>query len=127
MIIIEGLSETKNAMIMLSVGEHLWVKGIGGNLIRFSKLSEVEYRVTLFSVWKEAARFLLKNLRVDARVTKAEAFRLLIKLGARPCEMVSSRFVDEREALDEIGDRELSYQDYVKEVRKKGLLMQVNP
>jgi len=114
-------------MNLLSTGEHLWVNGIGSNLIRFSKLSEAYYRVTLFTVWKDAARFLVKNLRVDAKVSQAEAFRLVKKLGARPCKVVKSRVVDDREASGECGDRELSYQDYVKEVRNNGLLMQVNP
>lgn len=127
MIKIEGLEETKNAMNLLGVGEHLWVQGIGGNLIRFGKLSEANYRVTLYSVWREAARFLVKSLRVDARVNHAEAFRLVKKLGARPCKVVKSRVIDEPEASGEYGDRELSYQDYVKAVRDKGLLVQVNP
>jgi hypothetical protein len=127
LIIIKGFSETKNAMILLSAGEHLWVKGIGSNLIRFSKLSEAGYRVTLFSVWRDSTCFLVKDLRVDARVTQAEAFRLVIKLGARPCKVVRSGFVDERGALDDFGDRELSYQDYVNEVKDKDLPMQINP
>lgn len=127
MIKIEGLRNTENAMHLLGLGEHLWVQGIGSNLIRFSRLSEANYRVTLYSVWRDAARFLVKNLRVDARVNETEAYRLVKKLGARPCKVVNSRVIDESEASGEFGGREISYQDYVKEVRGEGLLVQVNP
>ena len=127
MIKIEGLRETKNEMDLLGMGEHLWVKGIGSNLIRFSKLSEAKYRVTIYSVWRDAARFLVKNLSVDARVNQAEAFQLVKKLGARPCRVVKSGIVDEPEVSGEVSDVELSYHDYVKVARNKGLLVQVNP
>ncbi len=127
MIKIEGLQETRNAITLLGLGEHLWVRGIGSNLIRFSKLSEANYRVTLYSVWRDATRFLVKNLCVDAKVSQAEAFRLVKKLGARPCKVVKSRVVVEAEASNGFGDRVLSYQDYVKEAREKGLVVQVNP
>jgi hypothetical protein len=126
MIKIEGLSETTTALNQLGMGEHLWVRGIGDNLIRFIKLSETNYRVSLFSVWREAARFCAKNLLVDARVNQTEVLRLVKKLGARPCKVVNSGVIVEP-ALGEVSDRELSYQDYVDEVKDKGFIVQVNP
>lgn len=103
------------------------MQGIGSNLIRFSKSSEANYRVTLYSVWRDATRFLVKNLKVDAKVSQAEAFRLVKKLGARPCKVVKSRVIDESGAICESVGIELSYNDYVKEAIEKGLMVQVNP
>ena len=88
---IDGLSSAKHALQLLDMGEHLWVLGIGSSLIRFKKLSEVSYRVSLYSVWREAMRFSMRSLNVDARVSQIEAYKLVEKLGARPCKLVKNR------------------------------------
>jgi hypothetical protein len=124
---IDGLSSAKHALQLLDMGEHLWVLGIGSSLIRFKKLSELSYRVSLYSVWREAMRFSMRSLNVDARVSQTEAYKLVEKLGARPCKLVKNRTIDEPDMSGDVGGDEISYLEYVKAVKGSGFLVQVSP
>lgn len=124
---IEGLKHTEHALRLLINGEHMWVLGIGGNLIRFSKKSESSCRVSLYSVWREAMRFVVRDLKVDARVSQTEAIKLVEKLSSRPCKVVRNNIVDEPDELDDIGRDQISYLDYMKAVTVKGLMVQASP
>jgi len=124
---VEGLRSTEQAMHLLGVGEHLWVRGIGDVLIYVCRLGEASYRMSVCSVERIAKQFSVKRLMVDARVGQAEAYRLVEKLGARPCKVVKNNLVDEPAALGGASGGELSYQDFVNAVRGLGLLIQTNP
>jgi hypothetical protein len=124
---VEGLRGTEQAMRLLGKGEHLWVRGIGDVLIYVCRLGEVSYRMSVFSAERIATRFYVKTLRVDARVGQMEAFRLVEKLGARPCRVVRNSLVDEPAAMGIASVVEFGYKDFVNEVRGLGLLIQANP
>jgi hypothetical protein len=123
---VEGLRSTEQAMHLLGMGEHLWVRGIGDVLICVCRLGEASYRMSVCSAERIATRFYVKALRVDARVGQVEAYRLVEKLGDRPCRVVRNSLVDEPASLGEAGG-ELSYKDFVNAVRGLGLLIQANP
>ena len=124
---VEGLRSTEQAMHLLGVGEHLWVRGIGDVLIYVCRLGEASYRMSVCSVERITKRFSVKRLMVDARVGQMEAYRLVKKLGARPCKVVKNNLVDKPAAFGEANDGELSYQDFVKAARCLGLQIQANP
>ena len=124
---VEGLRSTEQAMHLLGTGEHLWVRGIGDVLIYVCRLGEASYRMSVCSVERIAKHFSVKRFRVDSRVGQVEAFRLVEKLGARPCRVVKNNLVDKPAAFGEAGGGELSYQDFVKAVRGLGLQIQANP
>ena len=124
---VEGLRGTEQAMRLLGKGEHLWVRGIGDVLICVCRLGEASYRMSVFSAERIATRFYVKTLRVDARVGQVEAFRLVEKLGARPCRVVRNSLVDEPAAMGIASGVELGYKDFVNAVRGLGLLIQANP
>jgi hypothetical protein len=124
---VEGLRSAKRAINLLGTGEHLWVRGIGDVLIYVCRLGEAVYRVSVCSAARIATRFCVKGLRVDARMSQVEAYRLVEKLGARPCKVVNSKLVDEPATLSEANGGELSYQDFVNTVKGMGLRVQINP
>ena len=127
MIIIKGLRRTELEMGLLRDGEHLWVQGIENILIYVGKVGEAIYRIVVCKVERLSTRFSVMRLGVDARVGKLEAYKLVMKLGARPYKVVKNRFVDELERLNEVGGIELSYQDFVNAVKVMGLKVQINP
>ena len=127
MLKVEGLRSTEQAMHLLGSGEHLWVRGIGDVLIYVCRLGEASYRMSVCSVERIAKHFSVKGFRVDSRVGQVEAFRLVEKLGARPCRVVKNSLVDESAALGEAGGGELSYLDFVNRVSGLGLRIQSNP
>ena len=127
LIIIKGLRKTELAMNLLGDGEHLWVRGIENVLIYVGKVGEASYRIIVCNVERLSTRFSIKRLGVDARVGKLEAYKLVMKLGARPYTVVKNRFVDELELLNEVCGIELSYQDFVNAVKVMGLKVQINP
>jgi len=124
---VEGLRGTEQAMHLLGMGEHLWVRGIGDVLIYVCRLGETNYRMGVCSAERIATRFYVKTLRVDARVGQVEAYRLVEKLGARPCRVVRNSLVDERATVGIASGGELSYEDFVNAVRGLGLRIQANP
>jgi hypothetical protein len=124
---VEGLRGTEQAMRLLGKGEHLWVRGIGGVLIYVCRLGEASYRMSVCSAERMARRFSVKRLGVDARVGQVEAYRLVEKLGARPCRVVRNSLVDERATVGIASGGELSYEDFVSAVRGLGLRIQANP
>ena len=127
MIIKKGLRKTELAMNLLGVGEHLWVRGIENVLIYVGKMGEASYRIIVCNVERLSSHFSIKRLGVDARVGKVEAYKLIMKLGARPYTVVKNRFVDELERFNEVCGIELSYQDFVNAVKVMGLKVQINP
>ena len=124
---VEGLRSTEQAMHLLGTGEHLWVRGIGDVLIYVCRLGEASFRVGVYSVERIATRFSVKRLGVDAKVGQIEAYKLVEKLGARPCRVVKSTFVDGLTALGPASSVELSYKDFVMAVKGLGLRVQANP
>ena len=124
---VEGLRSAKRAINLLGTGEHLWVQGIGEVLIYVCRLGEAGYRVSVCSAARIATHFSVKGSRVDARMSQVEAYRLVEKLGARPCKVVNSKLVDGQVMLSEASGGELSYQDFVNTVKGMGLRVQVNP
>jgi hypothetical protein len=124
---VEGLRSTEQAMHLLSLGEHLWVRGIGDVLIYVCRLGEASFRVGVYSVERIATRFSVKKLGVDARVGQVEAYRLVEKLSARPCKVVKNTFVDGLAALGPVSSVDLSYKDFVIAVKGLGLRVQANP
>ena len=124
---VKGLKSTEQAMNLLGTGEHLWIRGIENVLIYVHRLGEVSYRICVCSVERVTTRFSVKRLGVDAKVGQMEAYRLVKKLGARPCKVVKNSLVDELEKLSETCGAELSYLDFVNAVKVLGLRVQVNP
>ncbi len=124
---VKGLRSTEQAMHLLGTGEHLWVRGIENVLIYVKRLGEASYRIGVCSVERMATHFSVKRLSVDASVDQMEAYRLVRKLGARPCRVVKNSLVDELEGLGDSVGVELSYQDFLSSVRGLGLRVQVNP
>jgi len=127
LIVMKGLRRTELAMNMMRDGEHLWVRGIENVLIYVGKVGETSYRIIVCNVERLATRFSVKHLGVDAKVGKLEAYKLVMKLGARPYTIVKNRFVEELERLNELCGIELSYQDFVNAVKVMGLKVQINP
>jgi hypothetical protein len=127
LIIMKGLRRTELAMNVMREGEHLWVRGIENVLIYVGKLGEASYRIIVCNVERLSTRFSVKRLGVDAKVGKVEAYKLVMKLGARPYTVVKNHFVDELEWLNEVCGIELSYQDFVNAVKVMGLKVQINP
>jgi hypothetical protein len=124
---VEGLRDIEREMNLLVTGEHLWVRGIGNFLIYVGKLGEASYRMCFCSVERMTMRFSVKRFGVDGRMSKAEAFRLVEKLGARPCRVVNNKLVDELVTISETSGGELGYQDFVNSVKGMGLRVQANP
>jgi hypothetical protein len=124
---VEGLRSTVQAMHLLGTGEHLWVRGIEDVLIYVCRLGETSFRVSVCSVERIARQFSVKRLRVDARVGQVEAFKIVEKLGARPCRVVKNSFVDGSTTFGEASGEELSCKDFVNAVRGFGLRVQANP
>ena len=124
---VKGLKSTEQAMHLLETGEHLWIRGIENVLIYVHRLGEASYRICVCSVECVTTRFSVKRLSVDAKVDQMEAYRLVKKLGARPCKVVKNSLVDELEKLSETCGAELSYHDFVNAVKGLGLRVQVNP
>ncbi len=123
---VDGLKSIVREMDLLGAGEHIWVRGIGEFLIYFCRLGESSYRVCICSVERVATRFSVKKSRVDARMSQVEAFRLVEKLGARPCRIVKNKLVDGSALMGGV-NVELSYQDFVDSVRAMGLRVQLSP
>lgn len=127
MLIIKGLRRTELAMNLLGEGEHLWVQGIENVLIYVGKVGASSYRIVVCNVERLATRFSVKHLGVDAKFGKVEAYKLVMKLGARPYKVVKNHFVDEFERLNDVRGTEISYQDFINAVKVMGLKVQINP
>ena len=124
---IDGLRRTEQAIQLLSEGDHLWVRGIGNILIYVNKIGEASFRMCICSVEMVAKRFTVKRLNVDSTVGQEEAYKLVRKLGARPCKIVSNKQVDEEFVQSKISSLELSYQDFINAMKNLGFPIQTNP
>lgn len=123
---VEGFRGIERAMALLGIGEHLWIRGIGDVLIYVSVFQETTYRMSVFSVEKIGNHFSLKMREVDGVVHKDVALHIIKKICARPCKVVKNNLVNEPQTVDVPSKVETTYQDYIYNVEKLGLKVQVS-